>query len=132
MDSRLDLVVRECTDNPALTLRVEMQSNGSVVIRWYSIISSHYAQDKISMLTQLGLDTNPVRDESIIKVCIGACLHHSSSHGVGFTTLPLPALLALPDVTLLAPVVQAITPHPVASELTGRLLLSTGLAHLPL
>ena len=66
------------------------------------------------------------------KMCVGACLHHSPSHGVGFIALPLPALLALPDVALLAPIVQAITPHAVASELTGRLLLSTRLAHLPM
>ena len=94
--------------------------------------SSQSVCSSIQMLKQLSLDANPVCDESMIKVCTGACLHHFPSHGVGLITLPLPALLALPDVTLLAPVVQAITPHPVASELTGRLLLSTRLAHLPL
>lgn len=77
------------------------------------------------------MDADGVCDMSIVEVCMVACLHHSPRHGVGFITLPLPALLALPDVTLLAPVVQAITPHPVASELTSRLLLATGLAHLP-
>ena len=92
--------------------------------------SSHQARASVSMLQHLGMD--PVCNKSRIKLFVGACLHHSSSHGVGFITLPLPALLALPDVALLAPVVQAITPHPVTSELTGRLLLSTGLAHLPL
>ena len=94
--------------------------------------SSHQAQGSVSELTQLCLDANPVCDRSIIKVFVSACLHHSSSHGVGFISLPLPALLALPDVTLLAPVVQAITSHPVASELTGRLLLSTRFANLRL
>ena len=62
----------------------------------------------------------------------GAYLQHGSRHGVGLIAFPFPAFLALPDVTLLAPVVQAIPPHAVAGELAGWLLLSTGLAHLQL
>ena len=50
--------------------------------------------------------------------------------GESFVTLPLPALLPLPNVTRLAPVVQAISAHTIAGEVASRLLLTTGLAHL--
>ena len=72
-----------------------------------------------------------VASHSSMGVGVIACLHHSTSHGVGFIPLPLPALLTLPDVALFAPVVQAITPHPVAGEVRGSLLLTTGLTYLP-
>ncbi len=53
-------------------------------------------------------------------------LKQAASHGVrGLITLPLTPLLAFPDVTCLAPVVQAISAHAVACEITGRLLLTT-------
>ena len=49
----------------------------------------------------------------------------------GGVTLPLSALLPLPDVTRLAPVVQAVSAHAVACEVSSRLLLTTRFAHLP-
>ena len=53
-------------------------------------------------------------------------LEQAASHGVrGLITLPLAPLLAFPDVTCLAPVVQPVPAHAVAREITGRLLLAT-------
>ncbi len=53
-------------------------------------------------------------------------LEQAASHGVGgLITLPLAPLLAFPDVTCLAPVVQPVPAHTVAREITGRLLLTT-------
>lgn len=51
--------------------------------------------------------------------------------GKAVVTLPLSALLPLPDVTRLAPVIQAISAHAVSGEVASRLLLATRLAHLP-
>ncbi len=53
-------------------------------------------------------------------------LEQAASHRVGgLITLPLTPLLAFPDITCLAPVVQAVSTHAVAREITGKLLLTT-------
>ena len=53
-------------------------------------------------------------------------LEQAASHGIGgLITLPLAPLLAFPDITCLAPVVQPVPAHAVACEVTGRLLLTT-------
>ena len=54
-----------------------------------------------------------------------AYLQHIPSHRVRLITLSLAPLLAFPDVTRFAPVVQPIPAHAVACELTGRLLITT-------
>ena len=65
----------------------------------------------------------------MVQVMIGSCeqayLQHVPSHCVRLITLPFAPLLALPDVTRFAPVVQPIPAHAVACELTGRLLVTT-------
>lgn len=62
--------------------------------------------------------------EVIIRSGEQAYLQHVPSHRVRLIALPLAPLLALPNVTRFAPVVQPIPAHAVACELAGRLLIT--------